>query len=117
MGNAMNIRRGGNGAILSGVNVMKPRKKLVHHGSRVMVLDAQKSVGRHISLVERMAEGDMKCLQDGAVLVTEHQRASLVSNPHANTTLTKKQLKKLKRRAQHTVLFMQATQGKFAMKD
>lgn len=98
-------------------SVRKVQRKLVHHNSHEQRHNFDKKVSASASFIERLASGDMSLVQDGSVVVSEHQKRALRSNPNANTTLSKKQQKRLQRRAKFTAAYIDEVQGMNKMSD
>jgi hypothetical protein len=111
MGHGLNIRatgafkrRAGRRAVVS-----KPELKMVRHSSATKRSAVEEAVSRGVEVLEKLVKGDVRSLDN--VILNEHQKQALRSNPHANTSLTKKQIKKLQRRALITTQFLAASES------
>ena len=109
MGNGLNVRR------VTGYQVRQERKSLRQISVQKVRLDSATKTGsagavaltkRSLKSVKFMPERKdavLKALESPEaardLIVNQHQLQSLKSNPTANTSLTKKQIKKLKSRA------------------
>ena len=115
MGNGLNVRR------VTGYQVRQQRKSQRNITvQKVRLDDASKSRGvkagsvaltkkslkrvtimsNHVEAVMKVLDSaDSKSLEARDIIVSQHQLQSLKSNPTANTSLTKKQMKKLRNRA------------------
>lgn len=116
MGNGLNVRR------VTGYQVRQERKSTRRISVQKVRLDAGSKSGavaltkkslKRIKLMPERRTAVLKALESPEaardLIVNQHQLQSLKSNPTANTSLTKKQMKKLKSRARASGLLVGAT--------
>ena len=115
MGNGLNVRR------VTGYQVRQERKSVrnisvqkvrLESGSKSGAVALTKKSLKRIKLMPERKEAVLKALESPEeardLIVNQHQLQSLKSNPTANTSLTKKQMKKLRSRARASGLFSSA---------